>query len=120
MFMFKKISLFYRKFKANLQLNEAIRQADAAHAATHERYFVMPGANGKLIIMDRFNFRRLRMKHYIGNNVNISDLFRECFYHTPNRAEKDALPAEESYRKHAAFFQWKEAQRKTNRKNGKV
>lgn len=119
--MFEKISLFYRKVKASLQLNEAIRQADAAHAASHERYFVMPGANGKLVIMDRFNFRRLRMKHYIGNNVNISDLLRECFYHTLNRAEKDALPKEEFYRKRAAFFRWIETQHKNKkRKDWKV
>lgn len=116
--MFYQLSRFYRKVKAHLQLNEAIRQADAAHAASHERYFVMPGANGKLVIMDRFNFRRLKMKHYIGRNASITDVFRECFYHTPNRAEKDAIAPEEAYRKRAAFFQWIEAQRA--RRDGKV
>lgn len=48
----------FKKIKATLRLNEAMRQADKAHNENGNRYYVMPtsGTSGQLIIMDRNNF----------------------------------------------------------------
>lgn len=65
-----------RKLRASIRLNEAVVQADKAHEETGERYYVMPnGKSGKLIIMDRFNFRKLKQKGYVSHNVFVNDLY---------------------------------------------
>lgn len=84
-----------KRFFVALRLFEAVRQADKKHRETGERYYVMPnGNNGKLIIMDRFNFRKLKQKGYVSSNTFVRDLQRECFYCTPYRNGQGKLTAE--------------------------
>lgn len=113
----------FRKFKAMLQLREAIKKADNAHAATGERFFVMPTTDGKLLVMDRRNFRRLKFKNYVNRNVVINNLLTESFYFTPCRGERLPMAEELRKKKVKQFFEWKElfikkqkAQKKQNRK----
>lgn len=74
----------FKKFKAYLRYREAVKKTDEAHAKTGERYYVMPSSGKKtLLIMDRFNFRKLKHKGYINNKAFVADLERECFYATP-------------------------------------
>ena len=112
----------FLKFRAALQLREAVKRANNAHAATGERFFVMPTTDGKLLVMDRKNFRRLKFKNYVSRKVVVNNLLTESFYFTPCRGER--LPMSEELRKKKVqqFFEWKElfhkmkkAQRKQNR-----
>lgn len=77
---------FFQKLKDYLRYREAVKKADKAHNETGERYYVMPNntQSGKpqLIIMDRWNFRKLRQKHYIPKEAKVRDLVNECFYCT--------------------------------------
>jgi len=83
----------FKRIRAMLRLNEAVIQADKAHEKTGERYYVMPnGKSGKLTIMDRINFRKLKHKHYLSNRVFVRNLEEECFYCTPYRNGSSALP----------------------------
>lgn len=113
----------FRKFRASLQLREAIRKAEEACRCHGHRFYVMPTFNGsgKLVIMDRKNFRLLRQKHYISDRANISDLRNECFYFTHDRAG-NYLSESDRRRKLQQFFSWVEADRKARkeRRNGKV
>ena len=81
--------------KDYLRYREAVRKADQAHAESGERYYVMPSVdaegNPKLVIMDRFNFRKLKQKRYISHKATVQDLKRECFYHTPYRDGTDPM-----------------------------
>ncbi|MDE6468851.1 MAG: hypothetical protein K2L28_08160 [Muribaculaceae bacterium] len=121
-----KVALLAREFKASLRLREAIKMADKAHQQTGKRYYVMPqhGSGGKnLVVMDRFNFRRLKMKHYIHREARVFDLVRECFYCTGYRDGNQFLAPEDRKKKVMQYFAWVEADRiATNqrRKNGKV
>lgn len=82
-----------KKLRASIRLNEAVVQADKAHEETGERYYVMPnGKSGELIIMDRFNFRKLKQKGYLSRSTFVNDLERECFYCTPYKNGSGALP----------------------------
>lgn len=80
-----------KRFFATLRLIYAINRADREHERTGERYYVIPvrttGGRAQLLIMDRKNFRKLRMKRYISNKAKISDLEKECVYCTPYRHE---------------------------------
>lgn len=111
----------FRKFFASLRLREAIKMADKAHRETGHRYYVMPqhGSGGKkLIVMDRYNFRRLKMKHYIHREVRVFDLVRECFYCTGYRNGNQYLAPEDRKKKVIQYFAWVEADRKvTNQKS---
>lgn len=104
----------FRRFKANLKLNEAIKKADKAHAADGKRYYVLPtsGTSGKLIIMDRSNFRTLKFKHYIDHNAKIKDLERECFYCTAYKDGKGELTQNELDKKRETYLVWAEFIRK--------
>jgi len=103
------------KFKAYLQLREAVKKADEAHEEDGERYYVLPTNDGKLIVMDRKNFRILKKKHYINRNSNIRDLVEECFYCTPYRDGSMFLTEKAIEMKRQQFYSWKEAYRKMNK-----
>lgn len=106
----------FRKFLASLQLREAIKKAEEAHRCYGHRFYVMPTFNGsgKLVIMDRKNFRGLKQKHYINQAARVSDLRTECFYFTDDRAG-NYLSAADRDRKVRQFFAWVEADRKARK-----
>lgn len=74
---------FIQHFRDYLKLREAIIMADEQHAKDGDCYYVIPSLDGKLLIMDRKNFKRLKLKHYIPKDATIQQLRKECFYHTP-------------------------------------
>lgn len=97
----------FKKFRAMLRLNEAIRRADNAHKESGERYYVMPsGKKGNLIIMDRANFRKLKHKKYINRTAFVGDLERECFYCTPYRNGTGQLSPEAVAIKRKQYYSW--------------
>lgn len=112
----------FRRFKANLKINEAIKQADQAHAKDGKRYYVLPtaGLEGKLIVMDRYNFRKLKIKHYINHNVKIADLERECFYCTAYKDGKGELDTDTLAQKKQSYHTWVEMLRKLRKRSKKV
>lgn len=98
----------FQKLKASLHLREAVRKADEAHQQTGERYYVMPAsADGcKLIVMNRFNFRKLKQKGYITHKAYVYDLERECFYFTPYRNGSCAISTEIENIKRRQYLDW--------------
>lgn len=98
----------FQKWKASLRLREAVRKAEDAHSQTGERYYVMPlsGSKGKLIIMDRFNFRKLKQKGYITHKAHVRDLERECFYFTAYRNGTCGIVPEVESLKRQQYYRW--------------
>ena len=98
----------FQKIKASFRLREAVRKADEAHQQTGERYYVMPisGSKGELIIMDRFNFRKLKQKGYITHKAFVPDLERECFYFTPYSNGSCAISPEVEKIKRQQYYRW--------------
>jgi hypothetical protein len=103
----------FQMLRSYLRLREAIKKADKAHAKDGERYYVMPAAkSNNLIIMDRFNFRKLKQKGYITPKAHVRDLVAECFYCTPYRNGDGKMPVSIRKLKVKSYFCWVEAQRK--------
>ena len=99
----------FRKIKAWLRLNAAVIQADKAHACDGARFYVVPkGEGAKLLIMDRRNFRLLKMKGYIDPRAKVMDLEKDCFYCTPHRDGSGRLPDEVVKMKRAQYWRWAE------------
>ncbi|MCL1606693.1 MULTISPECIES: hypothetical protein [Mediterranea] len=98
----------FQKLKASLRLREAVKKAEDAHCQTGERYYVMPlsGSKGKLIIMDRFNFRKLKQKGYISYDAHVRDLETECFYFTAYRNGTCGIVPEVENLKRQQFYHW--------------
>lgn len=98
----------FQKLKATLRLREAVKKADEAHSKTGERYYVMPlsGSKGKLIIMDRFNFRKLKQKGYISYEAHVRDLETECFYFTAYRNGTCGIVPEVESFKRKQYYRW--------------
>ena len=99
-----------------LLLREAVIKADCAHIANGNRYYVLPANDGKLIVMDRPNFRKLKHKGYITHKARIRDLEAECFYCTPYRNGNGILPPNFRKAKTKAYMQWRKNIRKGMRK----
>lgn len=108
------------KFKAALRLREAINRAEQAHLRSGQRYYVLPagGNDGKLIIMDRDNFRKLRQKKYIAGHPRMFNLMQEAFYFTADRAGRGGLSEPERRARTIAYFNWVESSRKRRKRNG--
>lgn len=113
----------FRKFFAMLQLREAVKKANQAYQTNSHRYYVMPTADlsGKLVVIDRNNFRILKRKGYISPKTYVQDLINECFYYTPNAGGSDALPEYGAMVKAKSFLNWKDAirQKKKHLKKNK-
>ncbi len=92
--------------KAKLVYSLAVQKANYAHEETGERYYVMPSTDGKLVVVDRRNFRLLKRKHYINQNANIGTMQKECFYCTPYRNGSGEMPDEVRVLKKAAYMDW--------------
>jgi hypothetical protein len=98
---------FFKRLRAAIRFKEAVRRADKAHRETGRRYYVMPnGIGGKLIIMDRQNFRKLKHKHYLPYNVFIKDLMISCFYCTPSLNGRGALTKDVIDLKRRRYFRF--------------
>lgn len=103
----------FKQFIDYLRYREAVKKADKAHAQTGERYYVMPAlvpegspSGIKLLVMDRFNFRKLKQKGYINNRANVRDLVSECFYCTPYRNGDGYLDARGRRIKLSLYFSY--------------
>lgn len=111
-----------QKLYAYLQYREAAKQANAAHRKNRNRYYVMPNAKGKirLIVTDRYNFRQLRMKHYIDPNIRLEDVMKSCFFYTPDRKEGGRMTDEVRASKLLYYFDWYQRRLAKDRKNKKT
>lgn len=100
------------KFKAYLRFKEAMRQADEKLATTGQRHYVLYGKYCDLVVTDRVNFRRLRMKHYITNKkAKMVDVANECLYHTPYANGNGAMDDEKLARRWDEYYEWYEVER---------
>ncbi len=77
-------------WRAGIRLDYAIGKADKAR--TGDRYYVMPDAFDRLIVMRRKGMRTLRRHRIMDRRVRMDDLLRESFYFTPDRAGNTAPP----------------------------
>ena len=96
----------FQRLKSNLMYREAVRKADKAHADDGNRYYVLPNAEGKLLIMDKKNFRILKRKHYINSKATVQDLLDECFYFTPYCNGECAITKEIMALKKKQYLSW--------------
>lgn len=108
----------FQKFFASLRLWQAVNVANKSHKTNGHRYYVIPisRSNGKLIIMDRQNFRLLKQKNYIPSKAIIANLEQECFYCTPY-ANGDGgltkLDIDYKYKQYLAWCKMAHKERKT-------
>jgi hypothetical protein len=105
----------FRKLKAFLMLNQAEAQADAAFRQYGRRFFVMPTQDGKLFVMDRYDLRRMKVKHYISKNCHVDDLIRECFYFTPIKNGLGVINPQDRDNRRRAYYKWYDLTCKVNR-----
>lgn len=96
----------FKKIKAEIVYSLAVRKADNAHSENGDRYYVIPSEDGRLVVVDRRNFRVLKRKNYIPKDASVADMQRECFYCTPYRNGKGEMPADIIALKHSAFLDW--------------
>lgn len=96
----------FKKIKAEIVYSLAVRKADNAHSENGERYYVMPSEDGRLVVVDRRNFRILKRKNYISKDASVADMQRECFYCTPYRNGKGGMPSDIAALKHSIFLDW--------------
>lgn len=96
----------FKRIKARVVFDIAVRKADEAHTQSGERYYVMPSTDGKLVIVDRKNFRILKRKHYVDKDVNLSSIQKECFYCTPYHNGEGEMPHDIRQLKYAVYLDW--------------
>lgn len=104
-----------RKLKAFLMLYKAVEQADAAHRQYGRRFFVMPTQDGKLFVMDKYDLRRLKNKHYIARSCHVEDLGREAFYYTPLGNGLGEIVPQDRKNRERAYYRWYDLTCKINR-----
>ncbi|WP_308662106.1 hypothetical protein [uncultured Alistipes sp.] len=95
----------FKKFKAYLRFREAVKRADEAHQRDGQRYYVLP-AKGKLVIMDRRNFRILRRKGYISRNANVPSIPRHCIYYTADGSGRGGHERENLTSQFHRYLEW--------------
>lgn len=94
---------FFRRLKRKIVYYNAVRLANKCHAKNGYRYFVVPTTKGKLIVMDKKNFRILKRKHYL-SDVPTHMLADRCIYHTANRKGECMTEKSRVCKKHWYIF----------------
>lgn len=105
----------FRKLKAFLILNEAISKAEAAREQYGRRFYVMPQQDGKLVVMDKYDLRRLKVKHYIDKGTNVADLLRDSFYFTAQGNGLEEMHPQDRKNRTRAYYKWYELTYKVNK-----
>lgn len=105
----------FRKFKAFLMLYEAVQQADSARVQYGRRFYVMPTQDGKLVVMDKYDLRRMKVKHLIDKNCNVETLLQESFYFTPLASGLGEIDPQDRKNRERAYYRWYDLTYKLNR-----
>ena len=96
----------FKRIKYYFMWRKAISMAEDAHYATGLRYYVIPSNDGKLMVIDRGNFRTLKHKGYIKSTATVHDLLSECFYHTAYANGSQSMHPEILEIKRKIYWQW--------------
>lgn len=113
----------FQQFFAYLRLREAVRKADEAYRLCRRRFYVLPGADRSLVVMDRANFRILKRKGYINPKAFTRDAVNESFYFTPFADGSGWLSEADRRHKVMQYFSWYETrlkEAKKRRRDGKI
>lgn len=95
----------FKKIKAEIVYSLAVRKADNAHSENGERYYVMPSEDGRLVVVDRRNFRILKRKTtYL--KMRPLPICKGVFLLHPYRNGEGEMPADIIALKHSAFLDW--------------
>lgn len=109
----------FKKLKYYLMYRRAVIMANDNYNATATRHYVMPTPQGKLMVVDRSNFRLLKRKHYINPNATLGHLAAECFYHTPQRDGTRAMSPQVAKARRTLYWQWAHLHELHKKKNKK-
>lgn len=113
----------FQQFFAYLRLREAVRKADEAYRLHRRRFYVLPGADRSLVVMDRSNFRILKRKGYISPKAFTRDAVNESFYFTPFADGSGRLSDADRRHKVMQYFSWYETrlkEAKKRKRDGKI
>lgn len=95
----KKVKIFLTTWIASINLWVAIKKADNAYAnaeitnARDKRYYVMPDYDDKLIVMNRSEFRKLKIHKRMSEDAQVKHLIKESFYFTPYSGFNEVIDA---------------------------
>lgn len=110
----------FARFKDYLLLREAVRKADNAYEKTGNRYYVTGSMDGKLVVMDRKNFRKLKQKGYISRDARISDLIIQSFYFTPYALGDGRMSEDVRKKMIKSYYKWREDFRRSEKMKRKI
>lgn len=99
------------------KLEYAIHMANTAHGQDGQRYYILPDANDRLIILTRSSFRKLKKQGLIDRRANINDIVRESFYFTPHANGTGSLSPAAQKAKRKMYMQYIQFRRKQKRRN---
>lgn len=86
-----------KRIKSELMYHRAVVMADRAQAKYGCDYFVMPTESGKLIIINKEEYRVFRNHKWTPKSVKTRDLYRECLYHTSCHSKKARVAKKRKY-----------------------
>ncbi|MBD5173847.1 MAG: hypothetical protein HDT08_04330 [Bacteroidales bacterium] len=98
----------FKRLKAKLRYRAAKQMADKEHLLTGNRYYILPmqGKGKKLLVVNRYNFRKLKLKHYLPEGLFIRDLEAACYYCTPYADGSKSLNETEIAAKYRRYLNW--------------
>lgn len=98
------------------KLEYAIHMANKAHEQDGQRYYILPDANDRLIILTRYTFRKLKKQGLISSKATITDIIRESFYFTPHANGTGALSPAAQKAKRKMYLKYIEIRQKTEKR----
>ena len=107
----------FRRIKAFLMLYKAVEQAETARREYGRRFYVMPTQDGKLVVLDKYDLHRLKVKHYISKDTNVESLLRDSFYFTPLASGLGEINPQDRKVRERAYYKWYDLTCKINRIN---
>lgn len=104
---FRRLAALVVTAYAKVIFKQAMTAADERYKDQKEMIYVIadPTDSKRLLVLDRDYFRTIKRRLHIPSGaLTAADMKETCFYHTANRAGKDALSQEDLDTRRQAFI----------------
>lgn len=79
---------FFKRIQCEIIYRKAVDMANRAAQKNQEVYFVLPMSSGKLIVVNKEQYKYFREKKLTPKDAKVRDLFKDSVYHTLCKSEK--------------------------------
>lgn len=82
--LFRKLKMWFAIMKANMELDDAIIEAERCFKEYNKRFYVIPDMKHRLRVFSYSQLKQMKKQGLFSSTVKENDFINESFYYTPS------------------------------------